>query len=63
VGAEGEQRYKQRQSAVAHVIVLHMHDPVLSSLKMKAIRLLFFLVCLFLFSTCFGQICAHQQEK
>jgi len=23
----------------------------------------FFLVCLFLFSTCFGQPCAHHQEK
>jgi len=22
-----------------------------------------FLVCLFLFSTCFGQLCAHHQEK
>jgi len=23
----------------------------------------FFLVCLFLFSTCFGRLCAHDQEK
>jgi hypothetical protein len=37
----GEQRYKQRQSAVAHVIIVHIHGPVLSSLKMKGIRLLF----------------------
>jgi hypothetical protein len=41
VGGVGEQRYKQRQSAVAHVIIVHVHDPVLSSLKMKGIRLLF----------------------
>jgi hypothetical protein len=38
----GEQRYKQRQSAVAHVVTVHTHDPVLSSIKMKGIRLLLF---------------------
>jgi hypothetical protein len=42
VGGVGEQRYKQRQSAVAHVIIVHIHDPVLSSLKMKGIHLLSF---------------------
>jgi hypothetical protein len=41
VGGVGEQRYKQRQSAVANVIIVHIYDPVLSSLKMKGIRLLF----------------------
>jgi hypothetical protein len=50
VGVVGEQR-KRKQSAVAHVILTcdmykcslrHIHDPVLSSLKMKGIRLLLF---------------------
>jgi hypothetical protein len=50
VGAVGEQR-KQKQSAVAHVILTcdmyksslrHIHDPVLSSLKMKGILSFFF---------------------
>jgi hypothetical protein len=44
MGGVGKQRYKQRQSAVAHVIIVHIHDPVLSSLKMKGIRLLLFIV-------------------
>jgi hypothetical protein len=40
VGGVREQRYKQRQSAVAHVIIVYIHGPVLSSLKMKGIRFL-----------------------
>ena len=38
-----------------------MHPCII--LQIKPTRYKNFLVCLFLFSTCFGQLCAHHQEK
>jgi hypothetical protein len=62
VGGVGEQRYKQRQSDVAHVIIVHIHDSVLSSLKMKGIRLLYLFMRLHAYSylkQCFKDLCMH----
>jgi hypothetical protein len=39
------------------------HAPVYNLVNNAKLVHHLFLVCLFLFSTCFGQLCAHHQEK
>ena len=46
------------------VLVASMHtEPPYSSCKQNQLSVQIFLICLQLFCTCFGQLCAHHQEK
>jgi len=60
-----EVEYANRHGLGFHAIILHTlckyYKIVLAFLVNNSAQ--FFLVCLFLFSTCLGQSCAHHQEN